>query len=124
MLYPDTQSIPASAAPKILNRPYSITAEVSIPKDGAEGVLLSMGGNDGGISFYVKPTASSAFVHNYLALDYFYVRSDDARSRRAAFPEHGVRADRAGRSEERQRLAGHRDAARSTGRRSGAEISR
>ena len=28
VLYPGTQSIPAGAAPKILNRPYSITAEV------------------------------------------------------------------------------------------------
>jgi arylsulfatase len=73
-LYPDTQAIPASAAPKILNRPYSITAEVSIPKDGAEGVLLSMGGNDGGISLYVRD-GTLCFVHNYLAIDYFYVRS-------------------------------------------------
>ena len=31
VLYPGTQSIPASAAPKILNRPYSITAEVEHP---------------------------------------------------------------------------------------------
>ena len=49
VLYPGTQSIPAAAAPKILNRPYSISAEVDAP-EGAEGVLLSMGGNDGGIT--------------------------------------------------------------------------
>ncbi len=76
-LYPGTQSIPASAAPKILNRPYSITAEVEMPKDGAEGVLLSMGGNDGGISFYVQD-GKLCFVHNYVALDYYYVKSPDA----------------------------------------------
>jgi len=44
ILYSGTQSIPAIAAPKILNRHYSFTAEVEIPKGGAEGVLLSMGG--------------------------------------------------------------------------------
>jgi arylsulfatase A-like enzyme len=76
-LYPGTQSIPASAAPRILNRSYSITAEVHIPKSGAEGVLLSMGGNDGGIAFYVQ-NGKLCFVHNYLAIDYFYVRSKDA----------------------------------------------
>ncbi len=75
VLYPDTQSIPASAAPKILNRPYSITAEVNVPKGGAEGVLLSMGGNDGGISLYVQ-NGKLCFVHNYLALNYYYVKSE------------------------------------------------
>ena len=52
VLYPYTQAVPATAAPKILNRPFSLTAEVDIPDSGAEGVLLSMGGNDGGISLY------------------------------------------------------------------------
>ncbi len=76
VLYPKTQSIVASAAPKILNRPYSISAEVVVPEAGAEGVLLSMGGNDGGISFYVKD-GKLVFAHNYLSLEYFYVRSDE-----------------------------------------------
>ncbi len=73
-LYPGTQSIPASAAPKILNRRYSINAQVVVPKEGAEGVLLSMGGNDGGISLYVQD-GKLCFVHNYLAIRYFYVKS-------------------------------------------------
>jgi arylsulfatase len=75
-LYLGTQSIPAASAPKILNRPYSITAEVDIPKSGAEGVLLSMGGSDGGISFYVQDD-QLCFVHNYVAIDYFYTKSKE-----------------------------------------------
>ena len=74
ILYPHTQSIPAIAAPKILNRHYSFTAEVEIPKGGAEGVLLSMGGNDGGISFYVQEN-KLCFVFNYCVVDYYYVKS-------------------------------------------------
>ncbi len=74
VLYPGTQSIPATAAPKILNRPYSISAEVEIPKEGAEGVLLSMGGNDGGISFYVQDKAL-CFAHNYVSIECFHVKS-------------------------------------------------
>ncbi len=74
VLYPDTQSIPAAAAPKILNRPYSINAEVDAPR-GAEGVLLSMGGNDGGISFYVQG-GLLRFAHNYVAKEIYGVTSD------------------------------------------------
>jgi len=74
VLYSGTQSIPAIAAPKILNRHYSFTAEVEIPKGGAEGVLLSMGGNDGGISFYVLD-GKLCFVLNYCVVDYYYVKS-------------------------------------------------
>ena len=76
-LYPGTQSIPARRRPKILNRPYSFKAEVEFLKAGAKGVLLSMGGNDGGISFYVQD-GQALFAHNYVAVDYFYVKSEDA----------------------------------------------
>ncbi len=77
ILFPGTQSIPASAAPRILNRQYSITAEVVVPAEGAEGVLLSMGGNDGGISLYLQD-GRLCFAYNYLAIDHFYVRSTSA----------------------------------------------
>jgi arylsulfatase len=75
VLYPHTQAVPATVAPKILNRPFSITAEVDVPQGGAEGVLLSMGGNDGGISFYVK-NKILCYVHNYMGMDHYYVKSD------------------------------------------------
>lgn len=75
-LYPNTQAIVAAAAPKTLNRPHSFTAEVNIPEGGANGVLLSMGGNDGGFSFYVQD-GKLCYLHNYLALDYFYVKATD-----------------------------------------------
>ncbi|MDA2990078.1 MAG: arylsulfatase [Actinomycetota bacterium] len=75
VLYPGTQSISAASAPKILNRPYSINAEVELTADSA-GVLLSMGGNDGGISFYVKD-GLLCYAHNYVAKELFTVRSDE-----------------------------------------------
>jgi len=76
VLYPGTQAIPATAAPKILNRPFTITAEVDVPQEGAEGVLLSMGGNDGGISFYLQ-NGKLCYVHNYVALNRYYVKSEE-----------------------------------------------
>ncbi len=75
-LYPGTQSIVAAAAPRTLNRPHSFTAEVVIPDGGADGVLLSFGGNDGGFTFYVQD-GKLCYLHNYLALDYFYVKAPD-----------------------------------------------
>jgi arylsulfatase len=75
--YPGTQSVPWNAGPRILNRTHSITAEVDIPAGGAEGVLLSYGGNDGGCSLYVKE-GKLQYVHNYVARDYLHVQSTEA----------------------------------------------
>ena len=40
-------------APSLLNRSYTITAEVEIPQGGAEGVLVTDGGRFGGYGFYL-----------------------------------------------------------------------
>jgi arylsulfatase len=72
--YPGTQSVPSNAAVNTLNRPYSITADVSIPKGGAEGVLLSHGGNDGGFSFYMKE-GKLHFAYNYVADTHYHFTS-------------------------------------------------
>jgi arylsulfatase A-like enzyme len=62
---PDTQSIPFSAGPRVLNRPHSITASVDLPETGAEGVLLSQGSAAGGYSLYMKENRLH-YVHNYV----------------------------------------------------------
>jgi arylsulfatase len=62
------------AAPKILNRPHSIEADVEIPEGGAEGVLLAQGGAAGGFVLYVKD-GKLRYAHNYAAKDIFEVES-------------------------------------------------
>ena len=52
-LLPEHSEVSASASPRILNRPHSITALVYIPDQGAEGLLVSQGGVNGGFSFYL-----------------------------------------------------------------------
>jgi hypothetical protein len=74
---PNTQSVPNFAAPKVLNRPHSITADVEIPDGGAEGVLLSQGTAAGGYSFYVKD-GRLRYVHNYVGRRLLSVESDQA----------------------------------------------
>jgi arylsulfatase len=60
----------------LYNRPHSITANVELTEEGAEGVLLAHGNRHGGYSFYIKD-GYLHHVHNYLGLERFTVRSPD-----------------------------------------------
>jgi arylsulfatase A-like enzyme len=73
---PNTQSVASLAAPRVLNRPHSITADVEIPAEGAEGVLLSQGTAAGGYSFFVKD-GKLRYVHNYVGRQLLGVESED-----------------------------------------------
>jgi arylsulfatase len=73
---PETQSVPFGAAPRVLNRPHSITASVEIPEGGAEGVLLCQGTAAGGYSLYVKD-GKLHYVHNYVGRALYGVASED-----------------------------------------------
>ncbi|MEZ4599625.1 MAG: arylsulfatase [Syntrophotaleaceae bacterium] len=74
--YPRTQEVPSNAGPQILNRTHSITVQVEIPEGGAEGVLVSMGGIDGGFSFFVQD-GRLHYVQNYVARDFLQVASSE-----------------------------------------------
>ena len=45
---------PASAAPSILDKSYTITAEVEIPEGGAEGMIVTQGGRFGGYGLFLS----------------------------------------------------------------------
>ena len=47
-------NVPSSTAPKILNRNFTITAEVDIPDGGAEGMIVTHGGRFGGYGLYLS----------------------------------------------------------------------
>src|SRR5271167_971609 len=53
--------IPVGNAPSILNKDYTITAEVTIPSGGAEGVISTLGGRFGGYALMLSPSASWVF---------------------------------------------------------------
>jgi arylsulfatase len=57
----------------VLNRPHSISVELEVPEGSADGVLFSMGGNDGGFALYVQ-NGQLTYGYNYVADTYFYVR--------------------------------------------------
>ena len=47
-------------APDLLNRSYTITADVEIPQGGAEGMLVTDGGRFGGYGFYLLRASPSS----------------------------------------------------------------
>ena len=59
----------------MLNRPHSITADVEIPKGGAEGALLSAGDVQGGYAFYVQD-GKLHYVYNYVGSQFYHVESN------------------------------------------------
>ncbi len=73
--FPDTQTVPWFAAVHVLNRSHSITADVEIPRDGAEGVLLCQGTGMGGYALYIKDGLLK-YAHNYLGRAIYGVVSD------------------------------------------------
>jgi arylsulfatase len=73
---PGTQTVPFYAAPRVPNRPHSITAEVEIPVEGAEGVLLCQGSAVGGWSFYMAD-GKLHYVHNYVGRSVYRVSSEN-----------------------------------------------
>ena len=66
--------VPPSAAPNILNKSYSITAEVTIPQGGAEGVIVTEGGRFGGYALFLSKGEAGigrgkpVFLYNLLDL--------------------------------------------------------
>jgi arylsulfatase len=60
--------IPDSDAPSILNRSYTITAEVEVPQGGGEGMLVTLGGRFGGYGFYLLK-GKPVFLYNFLDLE-------------------------------------------------------
>ena len=68
---------PKGGAPFVLDRSYTITAEVEIPPGGAEGMLVTDGGRFGGFGFYLLQ-GKPVFVYNYVNLERIRWEGKDA----------------------------------------------
>ena len=72
--YPDTPAVPSNAAVNVLNRAHSITADVDMPKGGADGAVLSRGDVHGGYCLYVQG-GKLLYVHNHVGMEFMHVES-------------------------------------------------
>ena len=58
-------SVPGSTAPNILNKSYTITAEVTIPNGGAEGMIVTEGGRFGGYGLFLTRSYNYWFENRW-----------------------------------------------------------
>ncbi|MGD0639993.1 MAG: arylsulfatase [Roseiarcus sp.] len=57
------------------NKSHSVTAEIVVPKEGAEGVIISQGANIGGWSLYAK-NGKLKYCYNWGGFKQFFVEAD------------------------------------------------
>ena len=60
--------IPNGSQPNLLNTSYTITAEIDLPKDGAEGMLVNLGGRYGGYGLYLL-NGKPVFMYNFVGIE-------------------------------------------------------
>ncbi len=72
----------------IKNKSHAVTAEISVPASGAEGVIVCQGGNIGGWSLYAKD-GKLKYCYNLIGVQHFFVESAD----RLPAGEHQVRME-------------------------------
>ncbi len=62
--------LPDGSAPNILGKSFSIAADVDVPQNGAEGMLVTLGGHFGGYGLYLLK-GKPVFSYNLLAVEHF-----------------------------------------------------
>ncbi len=68
---------PKGGAPNVLDRSYTITAEIEIPEGGADGVLVTDGGRFGGFGLYIL-NRKPVFVYNFVNVERFRWEAPEA----------------------------------------------
>jgi arylsulfatase A-like enzyme len=63
------------AAPRILNRSWTLSADINIPDKGAEGMIVTDGGLEGGYGLYLQD-GKFIFVYNYLDVERYTIKSE------------------------------------------------
>ena len=73
--FPGQIALPDGASPQVLNKSFSITAQIEIPETGAEGMIFTHGGLTGGYGIYLRD-GKAHFVYNMLAIERFTITSE------------------------------------------------
>jgi len=60
----------------VKNKSHSVTAEITVPPKGAEGVIVAQGGNIGGWALYAKG-GKLKYCYNLLGIDHFFAESEN-----------------------------------------------
>ncbi len=74
--YPNLLRLPEGAAPDLKHKSHTITATVTIPETGAEGMLFTQGGRFAGYGFFVKD-GRLVYHYNLAGVERFMIESKD-----------------------------------------------
>jgi arylsulfatase len=66
--YPGMIGLSLGSAPPLLNKSWTITADIELPDGGGDGMIVTEGGLEGGIGLYLRD-GRPTFVYNYLSLE-------------------------------------------------------
>ncbi|AEW00146.1 arylsulfatase [Niastella koreensis] len=72
--YPGLTRLPEGSGPKLIGIPFTVTAKVDIPKDGAEGVIFALGGDAAGWSLFLWEQ-KVRFHYNFFTIRRYDVQS-------------------------------------------------
>jgi arylsulfatase len=69
--------LPGSDAPNIVNKSYTITAEIEVPANGVDGMVVTTGGKFAGYGLYLLK-GKPVFLYNFMDLERFRWEGSDA----------------------------------------------
>ncbi|MCZ7533111.1 MAG: arylsulfatase [Acidimicrobiia bacterium] len=79
LFFPGMSRLSENSVLNIKNKSFSVTANVTIPSGGAEGVIIAQGGRFGGWTVYFKD-GKMKFVYNVLGIYDYHTEADSAAS--------------------------------------------
>lgn len=88
LLFPGMGRLNENCVLNIKNKSHAVTAQIGVPKSGAEGVIIKQGGNIGGWSLYAKD-GKLKYCYNVGGVQRFYVES----ANKLTAGEHQVRME-------------------------------
>ena len=75
LFFPGMGRLSENSVVNIKNKSFSITAEITVPPVGAEGVIIAQGGRFGGWALYAK-NGKAKFAYNVLGIQEFTTHAD------------------------------------------------
>jgi arylsulfatase len=75
LFFPGMGRLSENSVVSIKNKSFSVTAEVEVPDEALDGVIIAQGGRFGGWAFYAK-AGKAKFVYNVLGIQEFSVEAD------------------------------------------------
>ena len=77
LFFPGMGRLSENSVVSIKNKSFSVTANLDVPADGAEGVIIAQGGRFGGWALYAKD-GKAKFVYNVLGIQEFTTEATEA----------------------------------------------